>query len=438
VRDATSFGNECPQRGQGNVIGSEDCLTLNVWAPQSVSASPLPVMVFLHGGGNISGSAQAPVLDGEALAAGNAVVVITLNYRLGVLGFFAAPSLDAESDQNVSGNYGILDQTFALRWVKRNIAAFGGDPKRVLLFGESAGARDVCAQVASALPRELFSAAVMESGNCEETRYLSRMPTLAQAEAEFAPITTAAGCDGASDVAGCLRAVSPEVIVGTLQPMLGAHWEPLANIDGFFLTDTPENLFRAGTHGSHVPIIIGDNADEMALKGLAPNIPDAVTYRDTVAAIFGASNVREITAQYPAAAYATPFDAFVTLWSDEQFICPARRYARALALGQTQSVHRYLFSDGRGVDQRAVHGAELAFVFGNFKGNSPTASDLDLAAEIERYWTRLASTGDPNGSDPIWPRYRPVTDPYLDLDTHTASATGLRTAHCDFWDLLQP
>jgi para-nitrobenzyl esterase len=434
VYDATRPGNECVQLDAGKLAGSEDCLNLDLWTPSLKPSSPLPVMVFIHGGGNTIGSASAPGLNGQYLAQAQGVVVINVNYRLGLLGFLAHPALDAESPFHVSGNYALLDQIAALQWVQRNVAAFGGDPKRVLLYGQSGGARDTCMQLASSLSKGLFSAALMESGNCEETRFLDRIDTLKATEDRYAPIVAQSRCDAAADVAACLRAVPTEDLVGVTQASLGPDWEPLPNVDGYVLADFPFHLFVAGLQPNSVPFVIGTNQDEFALPGLIhPPITDAAAYAAKVRALFGDANAAQILAEYPAQAYPSAEDALVALWSEQHFTCPARRYARAVAAGQSAKVYRYFFT--RMAANGASHGLELRYLFHTFASGAP-AADEQLADEIEGYWARFAATGDPNGSGATeWPTYG-ASDPFLQLDVPPTAGEGVRTAHCDFWDAL--
>jgi para-nitrobenzyl esterase len=396
------------------------------------------VLFFLHGGGNTRGSTRSPVLDGAYLSARQAVVVVTANYRLGLLGFLALPELDKETPQGVSGNYGMLDQIAALEWVQRNISSFGGDPTRVLLFGESAGARDVCAHLASPLSKGLFSAAAMESGNCEQTRFLDKMETLAAAETKSQTLLGATPCAHAADRASCLRGLSIAAIVGNVQASLGDRWEPLATVDGYFLPDSPTSLFARGMQASHVPFLIGDNADEMGLRGLAPDVADARAFDAEVQSIFGKTNSPAIEGQYPLSAFASPTRALVALWSDAQFICPARRYARAVSGTQGRPVYRYFFTHALPFDPLgvgAVHSIELHYVFHNFDGLTTSSADRQLADEMGGYWARFAATGNPNpaGSSP-WPRYDGTQDTYLRLDVPRGPDAGVHTAQCNFWD----
>lgn len=203
-RPATAFGPACPQirRADDVAIGAEDCLTLNVWAPDGITDAP--ILFFVHGGGNITGTASDPLYDGAELAARERAVVVTMEYRLGALGFFAHPALDAERAEKVSGNYGILDQIEALRWIRTNAAAFGAAP-RVLLFGESAGGQNTLVHVTSPLSKGLFEAAAVESGGV----YLT---TLAEAETSYAPVPATVGCSDPSRLLECLRTVPAEAL----------------------------------------------------------------------------------------------------------------------------------------------------------------------------------------------------------------------------------
>jgi para-nitrobenzyl esterase len=362
------------------------------------------------------------------------VVVVEVNYRLGLLGFLAAAAFDAESPQHVSGNYGLLDQVAAMRWVHRNIAAFGGDPSHVLLFGESAGARDTCMHIASPLSKGLFSSVLMESGNCSESRFLVKMTRLQGTENGYANVIGGAPpaglhCTGSdSDVAACLRAVPLDELVGTAQAQLGNDWSAMPNVDGYVLPDFPVQLFAKGQQPNKVPLIIGTNADEMALKGfIVPPITDATDYQNRITSVFGAARTQAILAEYPPSSFSSPEDAFVALWSDAHFTCPARQYARAIS-NSNVPVYRYFFTHAP-----AVHGAELAYVFHHFASGAPTSGEEALADDIEGYWSRHAATGNPSGASAPWPLYD-SSDPYLQLDAPPKNGSGVHTRRCDFWD----
>jgi para-nitrobenzyl esterase len=442
---ATAFKAPCPQATtDGNVIGNEDCLHLNVWTP--VEASPmssLPVMVFIHGGGNVQGSSSvqtggAYLYEGQLLAERGQVVVVTVQYRLGALGFLALPGLSTESEQGVSGNYGLLDQIAALKWMQRNIRNFGGDPTRIMIFGESAGAVDTCMLMTSPLAAGLFSRALMQSGGCAAR-------PLAQRLTEGQDFVRAAGCGDAADPVTCLRQLDAEALVKAVDTrpvtptgMVTQTFGP--NVDGHVLPESPMNALRSG-HYNQVPFVIGANADETAAFGIPPLTEQQ--YRETVIGILGPALGEQVLAQYPVSEYGTPRLALIAMTTDAQFVCPCRTIARAAA-SQREPVFRYFFTHRLsrlpGSALGAFHGLELFFVFqrlGVVQTYEPTNSDLALEAAMLGYWARFAATGNPNGNGAVnWPRYDPASDLYLDLGTPITAGNGVRTSKCDFWDRL--
>jgi para-nitrobenzyl esterase len=451
---ASSFGAKClqidPQSPANNpaVIGQEDCLTVNVWTPASaMPASKLPVMLFIHGGGNVQGSSSdtdktgAPIYDGAAFAASASVVVVTFNYRLGALGFLAHPSFGADP-----GNYGTLDQIFAAAWVQRNVAAFGGDPAHVALFGQSAGSVDVCALVASPLAKGLFAGAVLESGGC-----VAQTKTAAQTFAQT--WAQKAHCDTATDPAACMRALDGNAVtlVSPDPAMVSSsgttHYQP--NADGTVLTDIPHAVIASGMH-NHVPLVLGSNSDETALE-LTQLHPMGMTDAEYQAAVLAYASgnqaaASQIVAQYPSANYASPLEAFIQVTTDAKFVCTTRYDARAAAKGQTDAgVWRYFFThhlDTGGTalhDIGAWHGLELAFIFRDLgaSGYKPSAGETALADAIDHYWSSIASSGDPStGAAVAWPKYDPTNDTFLQLDDTIQAGTQVRQAQCDFWDQL--
>ena len=433
VRPANAFGPICAQLDEaGNVTGSEECLTLNVWAPSTAAAAPLPVLFFIHGGGNAVGASSYAYYDGTVFAEKGRAVVVTANYRLSSFGWLAQPFLSAETRRGVSGNYGTYDQLAALRWVKRNIAAFGGDPSRVTIFGESAGGVNVCTLVASPLARGLFERALVQSGGCVQH-------TLAEFVAFGSTLTEKAGCSLAADPAACLRAQPSDALLRAVPPVVkvasssGQLWGPA--VDGFVLRDSPEVVLGKGEH-NRVPFAIGANADETG--SAAPPIATEAEYRALVAAQVGVL-APLVLARYPASAYATPRKAYVALTSDARFICPSRRFARAAAMGGSP-VFRYFFSYPASRLHGAVHGIEIPFVFGSFDaiaGYVPDASARALSESMNAAWAGFAATGNPNGTGLTrWPAYDPIRDRTLVWDVPTALVDGIRTDACDFWDSL--
>jgi para-nitrobenzyl esterase len=442
VRATQVFGPPCPQLDNGTVIGSEDCLTLNVWKPTK-RAAPRPVMVFVHGGGNVQGSASNVVAgvtlyDGANLARTGDVVVVTVQYRVGALGYLADPAL--AQGTTAAGNYGLLDQIAALQWVQRNAAAFGGDPKRVLLFGESAGAVNTCMLVASPLARGRFSRALMESGACGAS-------DKATAERTAGDFAQTAGCTGA-DVASCLRALPASTVVQTLPGVVEltslGHPRYGPYVDGRVLPEDPLTRIESGK-ANRVPMIIGSNADETAI--FVRNVQTPEEYRAAVAAMVAPATAAQILALYPVDQYGSGRAAMIAVTTDALFTCTARRTVRAAVTGQGTSVYRYFFTHTMaGGTLRALgafHGLDLFFVFGRLDttGYTPTVDEQALSVAMMRSWAQFAATGDPKTrvsgtGTPAWPRAKAGADPYLQLDTPITSGDGVRTEQCNFWDSL--
>lgn len=421
VTDAMEFGAICPQLSGGVVEGDEDCLTLNVWAAKDAAAAP--VMVFIHGGGNVGGAASQPIYDGAYLAE-NGAVVVTVQYRLGALGFLAHPALAAESAQGSSGNYAILDLVAALGWVQRNIAAFGGDPANVMIFGESAGGRNVCTLLASPLAAGLFHRAAIQSGGCTT-------PDRDTAEDVGDEVVDGAGCGTAADIPACLRALTPAEVVAALPAEGNAlSSSPFqAHVDGYVLETSPHEALAGGSH-HHVPLLIGANADETGQ--MVPPMTEA-EYQAAVNAQYGAALGAAVLDEYPSSDFATPRAAFVALTSDARFICPARRFARAAAMTQDEPVLRYHFTHtlpGMAAVYGAFHGLELPFVFHSLEAltDSPPPGELAFATLMAGTWLDHARGETLWGEDVVM---------LLD-DLFTEAPDVPRAAKCDFWDTLTP
>jgi para-nitrobenzyl esterase len=453
-RDATALGPICPQINPSTMAydttGSEDCLSLNVWTPDPAPARPLPVMVWIFGGAFKFGSGGAAPYGGSALVP-KGVVVVTLNYRIGALGFLAHQGLAAEATDGSTGNYGLLDQRAALEWVQSNITAFGGDKDNVTLFGESAGGNSVCLHLLSKGSRGLFHKAIIESGLCMKTA-----STLAAAEATGDRFATAMGCTDASTTLSCLRALTPQAVTNgpTNTPAMlpgGLFYQDSGSefffqpvVDGPVLSDQPETLFAA-KQIAPVPVLQGANTGEGVLfhSGVFGDTPLAsvADYQAALMRRFG-SSASTVAAQYPPAGYPTPNDALTQVTADAFFVCPARKTARLLEAAGNKT---YLYSFGGTLDNtplaplagKAFHSAELPYVFGqNYLLGSVPAANAPLADAIEGYWTRFAATGDPNGGSAVaWPAYSSSSDQDMTLDTTIAVASGLEKAACDFWDM---
>ncbi len=441
VRDASRFGAACPQLAGSEVIGDEDCLTLNVWKPQAAQGAPLPVMVFFTGGGNHAFSGQgAPVFGGVAYngerLVPEGVVYVSFNYRLGALGFLAHPALDAERPEKVSGNYGSLDQIAMLRWVQQNIAAFGGDPKRVLVFGTSAGGGNICSLLAAPQARGLFQRAAMQASvptGCE-------LPTLAQAQEGTGRLVARQLACAEDGTAACLRGKSAAEVVraapGTFSVMPRLYGP---NVDGLVFPEQPRAAIERRAHMA-VPVIIGNSDQETMLfvNALGP-LTDAAQYRAAIGKVFGEAAVARILAAYPPASYVSPRQAMVRLTTDALFTCQSRRVARLLSQSQKEPVHRYLFThvlenDAEQKALGAVHTIEHPFFFAWQGKYRPTATDLAVQRLMIGHWSALARSGDPSaGVAQAWAAHPPA-DAYLQIDAVPAVKRGDGGAQCDFWD----
>lgn len=424
----------------GPVVGDEDCLFLNVYTPQASPERLRPVMVFLHGGGHATGNSASPLYDGTRLARERDVVIVTVNYRLGALGYLAHESLDATDPRGTSGNYGLLDQLHALRWVADNAMAFGGDPSLVTLFGESAGAVSTCAVLGAPEAEGLVHRAIVQSGTCQQRSSAIYRATVTT------PWIDASPCAADPDVAACLRALPAEDVIAA-EPTgfpsvsaLGQVWSPY--VDGVTLPASTLDAWSVG-EGLDVPLVVGANAEETARE--VPPLDDAA-YQALVGATFGPL-APMVLAQYPATDYDSPTAAYVALTSDAKFICGARRAARAAA-GGAAAFRYHLTYDGYTAlgpmaDASAFHGLELVYVFGNFDTllpaplrYEPNADDLVLADGLGDAWATFARTGDPSTAALPWPAYAVDLDPYMGLDVPSLAGEGVRTAQCDFWDGL--
>ncbi len=400
VRKADEFGAICMQASGGRDPApkmSEDCLYLNVWTAAKSAADRRPVMVWLHPGGYTSGSGSSPGYDGEALAK-KGVVLVTINYRLGIFGFFSHPELTKESDRRASGNYAFMDQVAALQWVQKNIAAFGGDSKRVTVFGDSAGAASLSNLVGSPQARGLFQRAIAESG---AWLGLSVNPMRKLADAEQAGVKTAETL-GAKSLAE-LRAKPAEEVLKA-----GRGGGPV--IDGWFLPEDVGTVFEAGKQ-IDVPILVGSNKDEGTFfiqPAGADRFLEQTRRRfgdlaDTFLKLYPAGTDEEANASQLAA------------FRDE-LGWVMRNWARLQTKTGKSKAYLYYFTHepptaqasprgGRGTG--ATHGAEAQYVFENLLGNRPwTGLDRQLADTISSYWVNFATYGDPNGKDlPRWPAY---------------------------------
>ncbi len=445
-RDGAQFGPKCPQLGvDGKSLApetSEDCLYLNVWTPRA-DVKDAPVFVWIHGGGFTIGSGSNPLYNGESLARETGAIIVTINYRLGPLGFLSHTAFAAEEGVATSPSPGLLDQQAALKWVQRNIAAFGGDPQDVTVAGESAGGISVCAQLAMPGSKGLFQRAVIESGPC-----WGAFPSKATAEDQGDRLAAAVGCTDPGTVAACLRGRSVEEILGAL-PGKAAYFDAKGDsygpvVDGTVLPKVPMDALAAG-EGAGVPTILGTNVNEGQLFVFlyqtsfgAP--PTAADVRASLGSIFGASVVDQIAAQYPVDT--DPPQAFTDIITDGAFACPTRRAARALAAGGVPAfLYQFTWPFKVGAISGPVtsHSFEVPFVFRNaYVGTKLDDADVVVSDAMDGYWFRFARTGDPNGDGAVaWPAYTAANDEDLVIDTPVSTATGLKKARCDFWDTIE-
>ena len=431
VRSAVKYGPACAQHGAGfgtmfDKIQNEDCLYLNIWSPDLKPRHPLPVMLYFHGGGFVGGAGSIPTFDGVALGK-KGVITVTVNYRLGVFGFFAHPELTAESPHKASGNYGLADQQAALRWVKDNIAAFGGDPARVSIFGQSAGSVSVMDLMASPLSRGLFEGAIAESG----TPLLGGSLSLAEAQQQGSAFAAAQG--GASIAQ--LRALPAEDLMKRWAAFggaaIGRSW-PIA--DGWILPEPPAKIFEEH-HELAVPLITGSNARE------ALSVPGDAELAGRLRNTFGEAADRA-AALYSSGGAPDPVlgssgNMFAT---DITFRCPAVTIETWHAV-KGAPVYAYHFEEALPGRQAmgSQHSDEVSFVFGTLGmlsfGRQPPEAAAKLSETMVTYWANFAKRGDPNGPGvPQWPRFTPMDKAFVHLSSAGVRADGnLRREACDLY-----
>jgi para-nitrobenzyl esterase len=431
VRPATEFAPPCAQPGPSGVDGSEDCLYLNVFAPDGTrSEARLPVLVHLHGGSNWFG---LPYQDASALT-GRGLMVVTVGYRLGVFGFAGHPALGAENGGS-SGEYGVLDQIAALRWVQANIAAFGGDPGVVTLAGESAGSFDAVAIAASPLGRGLFARLAAQTESVFALRGAGR---IADAEAIGSEVAATVGCAHAPDVAACLRAKPAEASVeaagvGDVAPWTG----------GRVLPAPPQELLAAQSRS--VPMLVGSNREEASFV-FGQFVVDGLPYRTSdwvrdTKDVVGPQNASRARSLYAPSRYGSQLWSAVALFTDAIYTCPMRR----VALTSRGPVYRYLYTHVYETDPvlaslRAGHFLDdpLLWHDGSLVGGYQFSPQEELlSARMAAYWSNFARTGNPNGPGlPTWPRFTAASERVVVLDEPGGEVRFHRAAECTFLDSL--
>ena len=429
----TLTANDCRDNGSqtsGQLVGSEDCLTLSIWRPAADAAAPRPVMVWIHGGAHVTGCAKDGLSEASDLAlqgtatGGDGQIVVALQYRLGPIGFFALPELRSEDPNGSVGNYGMLDQLEGLRWVHDNVAAFGGDPNNVTIFGESAGGFSTYILLASPLGQGLFKRAITESGNYGQS--LALEPGIGAPAGAFGPTSTAygrgtalasnaaVGCTDPGTRVACLRGKTSADVFAAWQSasggggsVLGAPATPA--LDGYLLREQAGQMLKEGAANGR-PLLVGANADEMTLFTLTTSIPDAATYENLVRAQFGTVAGNILLGIYPASAFPTPLTAYRRLAGDILFVCPTFTAGKIVRDAGSEA-HVYHFAYPPSAFLGAFHGSELFYLFGNLTRLSsiavtPDAGDTALSDAIQTAWTSYARTGTPVAT-PAWGAFDP-------------------------------
>ena len=444
ARDATEFGTICPQPSALAAMTQEalpetgeDCLFLNIWTPAKTTSDALPVMVWIHGGGLSLGWSNQEGYDGQELAKRD-VVFVSINYRLGPLGFLALPELSAESE-GVSGNYGFLDQVAALEWVQRNIAAFGGDPGRVTIFGESAGGTSIVALVASSTTEGLIHGAIAQSPWITDTN-VANLNTPRQfvgsAEEMGSQWIDAIAPDADQRTLEALRAMPASELVGDDKTPLPMY----VTVGGKFMPDGVEAIFESG-HQRSVPLMIGTNADEGTLF-MQQSYGDREQFHTAVESTYG--GVTDALLALYLSDNTDVRDAANQFLTDTWFLRSTRVVLSGMAAAARAPAYQYHFTrESRENALGAHHAAEIGYAFNNRNSFAvedavaPDAVDEALATAMIGYWTQFAKTGDPNTEGLVeWPAYDQDTRSYLELGEVIAAGRALGAERLDRLDAI--
>ncbi|MDR2653645.1 MAG: carboxylesterase family protein [Prevotellaceae bacterium] len=409
ILKADNFAPSCPQitmiPGANQLELSEDCLYLNVWTPAKTTDEKLPVMVWIYGGGFAMGSASFPLYSGDELAK-RGIILVTVTYRVGALGFLAHPELTAESPEKVSGNYGLLDQIAALKWVQKNIEAFGGDPAKVTIFGESAGAISVSMLCASPLAKGLFCGAISESGGSFEpvraVRGSDGIQSLEAAERDGLNFAQRMGANSIDE----LRKLKPEQWLNDASAQMGGFW-PV--VDGYVIPDDQYKLYEQGKYND-VNVLIGTNSDEGSM--FARPAESVAEYQKGIRERFGVFADRILEA-YPANTIDETYSSAADIFRETAFAWPTYAWANLQSATGKSNVFVYYFDQPQPPSpffpakvRGSAHASEMNYVFHHLNTNTATESDVKLADIMIKYWTNFAKYGDPNGEDlPKWETY---------------------------------
>lgn len=415
---------------------SEDSLTLNIWRPTAPASPELPVLVYIPGGGFATGSGALPLYDGEALASRGELLTVTINYRLGVLGFLAHPDLAAESEHDTSGNYGILDQIAALQWIRDNIAAFGGDPERVTIAGQSAGGESVCILGATPLADGLVDGIIGGGGACMgtagDTERDDQFDTRAAAEQAGRRLSDTLDSATIEE----MREMPVERVTGAAES-LDDHWQP--SIDGYVLGRAPAEIYASGEQ-LDVPILVGSNADEASLALASPPDTDVDEYQVEARDAHGANTGRFLEL-YPGDTTDRVLESRLQADTDKIMTRAMHRWAQLQSQTGDASAYLYFFTHVPPEDGLekfgAYHGAEVMYAYDNLGADSNadyTAADYLLRDQMSAYWVNFAGTGDPNAPGlPTWPTVEQAPDQVMEFGTSSTMAPRPRPDAVDFW-----
>ncbi len=415
---------------------SEDSLTLNIWRSTAPTSASLPVLVYIPGGGFATGSGALPLYDGEALAARGDVLTVTINYRLGVLGFLSHPELAAESDHGASGNYGILDQIAALEWVRDNIAAFGGDPEQVTIAGQSAGGESVCILGATQLSEGLVHGIIGGSGACMGTTG----DTERDDQADSRAVAENAGQRLSEALGGATLAEMRMMPAGRIvdaAESLGDHWRP--SVDGHVLDRPPAEIYAAGEQ-LDVPTLVGSTADESSLALASPPDSDVDDYLTEVRETHGPDADRFLDL-YPGETAEQVLGSLLQAETDKIMTRAMYRWARLQTETGESDAYLYFFAHTpppKGLEKfGAYHGAEVMYAFDNLGADGDadyTDADRRLRDQMSAYWVNFARTGDPNAPGlPAWPTFAQAPDHVMKFDGGSTFTVHPRRAEVDFW-----